>query len=86
MTFLQKLQTHKGCLLRLKTQLYWYGKRGYDNTPGRVCLILDAATCQVTATTATTTSVMSKTPAAAFLLVDGSPHWIWIAKEDVELL
>ncbi len=86
MTFLQKLQTHKGCLLRLKTQLYWYGERGYDNTPGRVCLILDAAAGFDPITAAVTTSVRSKTPTAAFLLVDGSPHWVWVAKEDVELL
>jgi len=85
MTFLQKLQTHKGCLLRLKTQLYWYGKRGYDNTPGRVCLILDAVAVGPS-TAAVTTSVRSKTPTAAFLLVDGSPHWVWITKTDVELL
>jgi len=85
MTFLQKLQTHKGCLLRLKTQLYWFGERGCDNTPGRVCLILDAVAVGPS-TTAVTTSVSSKTPTAAFLLVDGSPHWVWVAKEDVELL
>jgi len=85
MTFLQKLQTHKGCLLRLKTQLYWYGKRGYDNTPGRVCLILDAIAVGPS-TAAVTTSVRSKTPTAAFLLVDGSPHWVWITKTDVEFL
>jgi len=85
MTFLQKLQTHKGCLLRLKTQLYWYGERGYDNTPGRVCLILDAVAVGPS-TAAVTTSVRSKTPTAAFLLVDGSPHWVWIAEADVELL
>ena len=44
MTLLDKLQAHKGGLIRLKTQLYWYGVRGYDNNPGRICLILDAAT------------------------------------------
>ena len=43
MTFLQRLQAHKGGLIRLKTELYWYDGRGYDNTPGRICLILDAA-------------------------------------------
>jgi len=86
MTFLQKLQTHKGCLLRLKSQLYWYGERGYDNTPGRVCLILDAGGGAGPSTAAVTTSVRSKTPTAAFLLVDGSPHWVWVAKEDVEFL
>jgi len=85
MTFLEQLQTHKGGLIQLKSQLYWYGGRGYDGNPGRVCLILDAvADSPIPA--AVTTSVRSKTPTAAFLLVDGSPHWVWVAKEDVELL
>ena len=43
MTFLERLQAHKGGLLRLKTELYWYGGRGYDGSPDRICLILDAA-------------------------------------------
>jgi len=42
MTFLEQLQTHRGGLLELKTQLFWYG-RGWDSTPGRLCLLLDAA-------------------------------------------
>ena len=85
MTFLKSLQAHKGGLIRIKTELYWYEGRGYDNTPGRVCLILDAVAVGPS-TAAVTTSVRSKTPTAAFLLVDGSPHWVWITKTDVELL
>ena len=73
MTFLEQLQSHKGGLLRLKTELYWYGGRGYDRSPDRICLILDAAR-RTTADYAT------------LLLIDGSPHWVWVAAEDVELL
>ena len=90
MTFLEQLQAHKGGLIQLKSQLFWYGGRGDDGNPGRVCLILDAAGTGTAAvgpsTAAVTTSVRSKTPTAAFLLVDGSPHWVWIAEADVELL
>ena len=43
MTFLEVLQSHKGGLLRIKSELYWYGGRGFDGYPGRVCLILDGA-------------------------------------------
>ena len=43
MNFLDNLQAHKGCLIHLKTQLYWYKGRGWDNNPGRICLLLDAA-------------------------------------------
>ena len=75
MTFLEQLQSHKGGLLRLKTELYWYGGRGYDGNPGRVCLILDTAAAR--GTTA---------DYATLLLIDGAPHWVWIVEQDVELL
>ena len=43
MTFLEELQAHKGGLVRIKSELYWYGGRGPDGSPGRVCLLLDTA-------------------------------------------
>ena len=48
MNLLETLQAHKGSLIRLKTQLYWHNGRGYDGTPGRICLILDASTSAAT--------------------------------------
>jgi len=86
MTLLQQLQAHKGGLIHLKTQLYWYGV-GYDKNPGRVCLVLDIDTTVAAATGTTPAAV--HIPAAAvdtLLLIDGSPQWIWIDEEDVELL
>jgi len=88
MTLLEQLQTHKGGLLRLKNQLYWYNGRGYDNNPGRICLILDAAIV-ASAKNAAATSVAKWTRppgVSALLLVDGSPHWVWVAEEDIERL
>jgi len=99
MTFLEQLQAHEGGLVRLKTELYWYDGRGYDNTPGRICLILDAATAArsiVEAASATAATAAATTAAAArdyargaaraYLLIDGRPQWIWIVEKDVELL
>jgi len=88
MTFLEQLQAHKGGLIQLKTQLYWYvGGRGYDNTPGRICLILDATTV-ATAAAATTTTVAADpaTDTVALLLIDGRPQRVWVAEQDVEVL
>ena len=45
MTFRKELRAHRGGLLRLKTALYWYGGRGWDERLDRVCLLLDAKTC-----------------------------------------
>jgi len=49
MTLLEKLQAHRGSLIRLRTPLYWYGGRdtnslpAWDKIPGRICLLLDAS-------------------------------------------
>jgi len=88
MTFLQRLQAHKGGLIQLKTQLYWYdGVR--NEIVGRICMLLDADAVEdpldAVARTAEAHLGMSST-AAALLLIDGSPQWIWITEADVELL
>ena len=98
MTLLEQLQAHKGGLIQLKTQLYWYDGRGYDGTPGRICLILDAAAAVAAAArrTSAATAAARRIAAyvappradapAAFLLIDGQPQWIWVAEEDIALL
>ena len=94
MTLLEQLQAHKGGLIQLKTQLYWYDGRGYDGTSGRICLILDATASDAAdgvgpvayAGRATNPAGNVYAAAAAFLLIDGQPQWIWVAKEGVELL
>lgn len=94
LNYLQRLQAHKGGLIQLKTELFWYGGRGWDGTPGRICLLLDAdATTATSAATSdavyaakTTAAVAVQIRAAALLLVDGAPHWVWVVEADVELL
>jgi hypothetical protein len=94
MTFLERLRSHKGDLLRLKTELYWYDRGVWDRSPDRVCLILDADqfrppdTCAAGTTgwTSSTTTAVRSTTAAAFLLIDGQPQWVWVVEKDVELL
>jgi hypothetical protein len=87
MTLLQQLQAHKGGLIHLKTQLYWYGV-GYDKNPGRVCLVLDIDTTETAAATGTTAAATAaaRGVASTLLLIDGSPQWIWIDEEDVEIM
>ena len=88
MTFLEQLQSHRGGLIRMKTELYWYGGRGYDGSPGRVCLLLDAAAngdAKVPWKAPSTAGACVAGP-AAHLLIDGTPHWVWVVEADVELL
>ena len=94
MTFLEQLQAHKGGLVRLKTELYWYTGRSWDGCPGRVCLLLDSETVRDSSSSdpesAKTVNagpqIRSFGDATACFLVDGSPHWIWISEKDVEIL
>ena len=95
MTFLETLQTHRGGLIRIKSDLFWYGGRGWDGAPGRVCLLLDAVPAAPFAgpyatalapRAAARTRAASATGAPALLLIDGAPHWVWVARADVEIL
>ena len=88
MTFLEVLQTHKGGLIRLKEELYWRGGgRGWDGTPDRICLVLDAARAAYSHSAATARGALaSDTTTAILLLIEGAPHWVWVARADVEIL
>ena len=92
MTFLETLQPHKGGLIRLKAELYWYGGRGYDGNPGRICLLLDTAATSSTTITAgciaarITGADESDCSAEAYLLIDGSPQWVWVSDRAIEIL
>jgi len=87
MVILEQLRIHVGGLVRLKDELFWYSGRGWDGITGRVCLLLDAV-AEHHVTRAATTAAAGDCGAriGALLLVDGQPHWVWIAQADVELL
>ena len=89
MTFFEALRAHRGGLLRLKGELFWYGGRGWDGARGRICLLLDvdpAPSSSTTPRTRTATSTAMSSSAAVLLLIDGAPHWVWVGQEDVELI
>lgn len=92
MTLLKTLQAHKGGLLHIKSQLFWYGDIGYDNFVGRVCLLLDATTspasptCLADAATTTAFTTMAVRSVAAHLLIDGASRWVWMDENDVEVI
>jgi hypothetical protein len=90
MNFLNKLKAHVGGLVRLKTQLYWYDSGLVDGVKGRICLLLDASQSGGSspayhARADSLGALYSNTP-AALLFIDGSPKWVKVYKEDVELI
>lgn len=84
---LDRLRAHKGGLVRIRSQLCWYGGRGgWDGVPGRLCVLLDATADPAGVRAAATAHAGPATAVAALLLIDGAPHWVWMAVEDIELL
>jgi hypothetical protein len=86
MGFLEKIQAHKGGLIRLKGDLYWY-RSGWDDAPDRICLVLDAAARPPQwRFSAEQRDITGDNAFAALLLLDGSPHWVWILEDKTEIL
>jgi hypothetical protein len=87
MTLCEKLVAHKGGLVCLKTELFWYDGGGWDSTPGRVCLLMDSAAAgDAPATWIDAFSDAATTATATLLLIDGRPHWVLVGADDLELL
>ena len=84
MTFLKQLQSHRGGLIRLKSELYWYDRGSWDENPGQICLVLDASASL--ASIAAHAARAAGTAAAALLLIDDTPRWIWVSQADMEIL
>ena len=82
-----ELQAHKGGLIRLKSDLFWFGK-GWDTTPERICILLDAVRkrSKEMHISAATLSGSDQDVWCIQLLIDGDPHWCWIAKRYLELV
>jgi hypothetical protein len=88
MTFLEELQAHKGGLILLKMELYWYGGRGWDGCPGRICLLMDAPSdpARLPLVLDAVLENVDIADTATLLLIDGRPQWVWVSRADVELL
>lgn len=90
MTFLEQLQSHRGGLIHLK-ELYWYTGRGWDGSPGRICLVRDVGGVPPgfrvpVRVAAATSTIPDLHDGATLLLIDGCTHWVRVVHEDVELL
>ena len=103
MTLLEKLQSHRGGLVRLKSDLYWCSGRVFDGIQSRICLLLDTNAANAQALSLFADAAwqapdpapsrrqrrdrrITPADAAVRLLIDGSPHWVWVVEEDVELI
>jgi hypothetical protein len=90
-TFIKTLQAHRGGLIQLKDQLFWFGGRGWDGQPGRICLILDVLErgCGPGATAAGSSASswsVAESEELVLLLIDELPKWFWLSEDDIEFI
>jgi len=88
MTLIEALQAHKGGLVLLKSELWWYGGRDWDGARDRICLLMDAVTDVAVAsgTVVPAASTLRGDTVILLLLATGAPHWVWVCADDLELL
>jgi len=89
MTFTEQLRAHKGGLLRLKSEILWLGGRGWDDNPGRVCLLVDFEINSYKDSDGFVAGALRAGPHSrdvVALLIDESLRWIRVAETDVEFL
>ena len=97
----ETLQSHRGGLLLLKTDLFWIDTESWDKKPGRICLILDTLCeerknvhgSEVIACSILTAGYQSPSTrrvggrnTITQLLIDGKPQWVWVDEDDVEVI
>jgi hypothetical protein len=95
MKFNKRLRSHIGKLICLKTQLYWFYQGGWDNNPGRVCILISVQhgrfSKQPVAEGAYHRKIIDrvgrvKKTIAIELLVDATPQLIWVTNKDLEFI
>ncbi len=85
MTFFERLKAGTGELLQLKGALYWRD-RGWEVETDRTCLLLDAAHTDQGIVWNAWSRIAHFRPWGrryALLLIDGSPQWICLSREDI---
>ena len=94
MKILKKLRAHVNGLVKINTELYWYGS-GWDNSQERVCILLDSALREnhdprvqrhLLATSRWRRPGGRQDSIELQVLVDGQPCWILLYEENIEII
>jgi len=83
-----RFKAHAGGLIRLNTELYWWGGRGWDDETDRICVLLDVLHMDQTSYDF---DFDASTPGGdnnyyAHLLIDGIPRWVCLKLDNIELI
>ena len=97
MTFFERLRVHRGGLVRLRADHWWFcvgmEGEGYSGMSGTVCLIFDAVEGRKRRRShveacggGTAKGGDTDCNAEVLLLIEGAPRWIRIEENDLEIL
>ena len=101
MTFSERLRVHRGGLVRLRANLWWFDagmeKWGSNRMTEAVCIILDAVeagegcgihveACGGGTAKGGDTDCIAEVYAEVLLFIDGAPRWIRLDENDLEFL
>lgn len=86
---IKELRTHIGCLVRIKTELYWHegGAKGWDGITERFCVLLAVADRRYDQPIWVASDGRGRlADRCLHLLIDEQPRWISLNKESFELV
>ena len=85
---INEFRTHIGCLIRIKTELYWHiVGGGWDGIPERLCILLDVADRRYVRPDWVASDGHGRlSERCLHLLIDGQPQWIALNNESFEFV
>ena len=81
----EELRACIGCLIRIKTELFWYDSRHWDGVSGRFCILLGVGSLLDDKADARGRH-LGYDEVSLQLLLDGRPRWIILGEKSFEVV
>ena len=81
----EELKARIGCLIRIKTELFWYDSRHWDGVSGRLCILLGVGSLLDDKADARALH-LGFDEVSLQLLIDGHPRWIILGEKSFEVV
>ena len=81
----EEIRARIGCLIRIKTELYWYDDRLWDGITERFCILLVVESVLLCGQAARGRH-LGYNEVSLQLLIDGRPRWIILGEKSFEVV
>lgn len=85
MAFFDNPRAHIGCLIQLKTQLYWLTEERWDRVQERICMLLNVGEHDAFLAMPDAMDCRDK-DYCLHLLIDGRPNWVRLNEQSFEIV